>query len=1037
MPLNRSIAQVAAALVLCVSHALAHAREELPSRAAWHASSSSVETPAMAPKFAIDGDLTTRWGGGFSAGSWFQVDLSEPSDLGGVVIRWDYGAAKSYLIEDSLDGKQWHTAFETHDGTAGTEYDFFPSVHARYVRLASPSRTADWGVSLFEFEPLATRDSPKISGVMGNASSLWVGGGSLPMKQSRASASSGYQLDIDLPRPLDVAGVEIFWSNAPRSATLEAPDASGAWSVLDDDPTKPGPVSFLAAPEARTARSLRVTMRGAQSVPSITRLRLLSPTRTMTPMKRYEIAASRQNADLFPASLHQNQVYWTVVGVPAGMQKSVFDEYGDLEAFKSAPLVQPLWRDANGTSSAAFNATLKHSLRDGWMPMPAVEWSPRSDLTLRSEAISIEQNGAPVTLVRHRLTNTGSATIDGRFSLITRPMQISPPWQNGGLSPIRDVSVDNARVRVNGRILFDELSPADERGVAAFGRYGESEITQQAAAGTVPSATSVHDDSGLAAALLTYHVYLAPGEHRDIVVAFPLGTEGLDVKTLKLPDAPPIDLKALAAGSSDPGAIFDATASRVAAQWQSRLGKIGFSLPDHSLVDMLRAQAAYMMINQTGPAMQPGPRNYNRSFIRDGAATAAALLRMGMTKIPRDYLRWYSDHAVHDNGLVSPILNDDGTVNTGFGSDIEYDSQGEYIWLVAETARLDGGAASVREYAPKVRLAMQFMQQLRERTLVPGYQSDREAPERFRGIIAPSISHEGYPTPTHSYWDDYWALKGWHDGAWLAEQWGDHATAEWARQQFKLLHDSLAASIRATMKWKGTNLIPASADLGDGDPTGVSIALDPCGAQDVLPADALQRTFDQYLADVRKRYQPDALYAYTPYEMRNVLTYVHLDEPQAATELLGDLLGHRRPAEWQVLAEVVYSELRHAIYLGDMPHTWIGSEYVRAIVGMLMHEDDDRLRLLPGAPPAWLAGEGLSVTDLPTAFGRLSMAARQDGNVLRISLKPGLKKDAAIEVLWPSRRKPASVAVDGKSMSEFSAESVRVDQPFGELVATW
>ena len=108
---------------------------------------------------------------------------------------------------------------------------------------------------------------------------------------------------------------------------------------------------------------------------------------------------------------------------------------------------------------------------------------------------------------------------------------------------------------------------------------------------------------------------------------------------------------------------------------------------------MLRAQAAYMLINQTGPAMQPGPRNYNRSFIRDGSATAAILLRMGQAKVARDYLRWYADHAVHPNGLVSPILNDDGTVNTGFGSDIEYDSQGEFISLVADVARLDGGAA--------------------------------------------------------------------------------------------------------------------------------------------------------------------------------------------------------------------------------------------------------------------------------------------------------------------------------------------------------
>ncbi len=977
--------QVMSCLVFFLVANVACANDKnLPPRSEWRATSSSMTTPAMSPAHAIDGDLTTRWGGGFSPGNWFQVDLGRAADVGGVIIHWDYGAAKAYSIQDSIDGQHWHTAFETTDATAGTEYIVFPAVHTRFVRLASPARTADWGASLFEFEPLSAHDSPRIRGVGDETTSaqLWLG-------TTPRSISSTHTFTVDLPHALDVAGLEIFWSTSPASTKLEARSSDGRWQVIDDDPLPAGDVSFLAAPKAATYTALRVTVRDADRASAITRIRLLSPTRTLTPMKRYEIAASRANQSLFPSSLHQQQVYWTAVGIPGGLQKSVIDEYGDIEAFKTAPLVQPVWRDDSGRASAAFDSKITHTLRDGWMPMPSARWSPQPGLELTSEAFAIEQNGQPVTLVRHRLVNRGTTKIDGVLALLIRPMQISPPWQNGGPSPIRDIAVDATSARVNGRLLFDAVTPPDAQGAAPFGAHGETEVTRTIATGNLPPATAAHDDDGLAAAAFTYRTHLAPGEHRDVVVAFPLGRDRLDVKTLRLPDAPALDVSTLG--------DFDALADKTAAIWQSRLGKIGLSLPDPSLVDMLRAQAAYMLINQTGPAMQPGPRNYNRSFIRDGAATAAALLRIGLAQTARDYLRWYSDHAVHDNGLVSPILNDDGTVNTGFGSDIEYDSQGEYIWLVAETARLDGGAQTVRDYQPKVKRALQFLQTLRERTLVPGYASDREAPERFRGIIAPSISHEGYPTPTHSYWDDYWALKGWHDGAWLAEQWADKETAAWAREQYQLLHDSLAASIRATMAWKHSDVIPASADLGDPDPTSVSIALDPCGAQDVLPPDALARTFEQYLGDVRKRYAPDALYAYTPYEMRNVLTYVHLNRPDEANELLGDLLAHRRPLEWQVLAEVVYSDPRHAIYLGDMPHTWIGAEYARALFGMLMHEGDRALTLLPGAPPAWLDGDGVRVTGLPTSYGSLSMSAKRDGAKLVVHLDAGLRTDAALD----------------------------------------
>ena len=1011
--------------------------DALPPRAAWKATSSASTTVEMAPAKAIDGDPATKWGGAFSPGHWYQVDFGRRVSVGAVELHWEWGGARAYSLQASDDGQQWRTAFETRDGVGGIEYDVFPTVQARYLRLAAPDRSADWGVSVFEFQPYAGDETPRITSVSGDPAALWSEAGEAHAMTARPAADGTRQLQIDLPKPMSVAGLEVAWKDTPRAAKLEGREAgSDRWIVLAEDPRAYGDSAFLADSQARTLSALRLSVRGeGTQAPTLQRLRLIGPKRVMTAMKRYELAASREHRALFPSSLHQQQVYWTAVGIPAGRQKSVLDEFGHVEAFKGAPLVQPVWRDASGRASAAnADTSITHALRDGWMPMPTVQWSPQPGLELTTAAIAIEQRGAPVTLVRYRLRNTGTTPVAGSFNLLTRPMQVSPPWQNGGPSPIRDIAVgrgDAAQVAVNGRTLFQSLTPVARASASAFGAHGEDEITGLLMADALPDAQQAHDDSGLAAGQLGYDVALAPGATQDIVIAFALGEARID-PAKPLPAAPVIDMEGLVGDGA-----FDTLSDQIAAQWQARLGRIGLSLPDASLVDMLRAQAAYMLINQSGHAMQPGPRNYNRSFIRDGAATAATLVRMGMPKTARDYLQWYAGHAVHENGLVSPILNDDGSVNTGFGSDIEYDSQGQFIWLVAELARLDGGARSVCDYQDKVTRAMKFMQELRERTMVPGYLADQPSPERFHGILAPSISHEGYPVPTHSYWDDYWALKGWHDGAWLAEQWGDAKTAAWAREQYAALRASMAASIRATMKWKGIDTIPADADMGGSDPTSLSIGLDPAGQQDVMPADALKTTFDRYLDDVRKRDVPGALYAYTPYEIRNVLTYVHLNRPQEAHELLMRFLGHRRPAPWQVLAEVVYSDPRHAIYLGDMPHTWIGSEYARAIFGMLMHEGDDTLSLLPGTPPAWVAGDGLRVDGLPTAYGTLAMAARQQGQTLRITLAPGLHKDTALKVSWPNRTQPSRVTVDGKVVTDFDDQGLRTTQPFKRLEASW
>ena len=1020
----------AAALLLAVLAASAQA-QTLPARSQWRASASSQQVPAMAIGHLIDGDPRTVTGGAFSPGHWFQIDLGAPALLAGARLTWDVSNPEGYSLQTSLDGTQWQTAYTVADSLGDVETLYFAPRQARYLRLASPQRTSDWGVSIFEMEPLDSALSARIDGLdAAQSAALWQGGSAVAIP---ATKDGTHTLQITLPHAQASAGLAIDWADGPRGpARLLGQNAQGHWQeVAHDAQAAEHRQSWLAAGTAQSLRAFRLSVDG--SAPQVARLRLLGPKAVMTPMRQYQIAASGAQRALFPASLQMQQTYWTAVGVHAGRQKSIFDEYGNLEAFKGAPLVQPIWRSADGHAAGAAGKPVQHALRDGWKPMPSATWAPQPGLELRSEVFTIERDGQPVSFLRHRLRNTGNARIDGTLSLVVRPMQMNPPWQNGGLSPIREVAIEGQAVRVNHRTLLHSLTPVAASGAAPFGTDGATEISAAIAAGQLPSTQQARDDQGLAAAALNYRVSLAPGATDAVVVAFPLGTAAADANGA-LPEPPTLDLAGL---PRDANAAFDALAAQVSADWQARLGQVGLRLPDPSLVDMLRAQAAYMLINQTGPAMQPGPRNYNRSFIRDGMATSAVLLRMGEAQVARDYLAWYSAHGVHANGLVSPILNDDGSVNTGFGSDIEYDSQGQYVALVADVARLDGGPESVRAYLPKVKAALRFLQQLRERTLVPGYKADQPAPERFAGILAPSISHEGYPSPTHSYWDDYWGLKGWHDGAWLAESLGDHKTAAWARAQYRALYDALHASIRATMAWKGIDFIPSSADLGDGDPTGVSIALDPTGAQSVLPEQALRTTFARYLEDVRKRSQPGALYAYTPYEIRNVLSYVHLGQPAVADELLQGLLRDRRPLQWQVLAEVVHSRLRFPRYLGDMPHTWIGAEYGRTLFGMLMREDDDALSLLPGTPPAWVAGDGLAVERLPTAFGTLQMQARQHDGVLTVALGEGLRSSTTLKVWWPDRTRPKAVRVDGRPITTFDAEGVRLAKPFRTLEARW
>src|ERR1700730_13632824 len=469
---------------------VAYAEDEaLPPRTEWRASSSSGAQPTMLPAFAIDGDASTKWGGAFSPGHWLQVDLSRTAAIGGALIHWDSAFAAAYLILSSEDWQHWQTAYETTDSQGGMDYVSSPAVHSGSGRWPGAPSTCDWGVRLFEFEPLAVSESPRITGLEkgDDPAALWSAQATGKLVDT-GPVPGTRELHVTLPRALPVSGLEVFWGSARGGARLEGRRASGKWERLAEDPLPLGDSSYLAAREARSVGELRLTVRAAPGrAPAIRRLRLLSPTQAMTTMKRYEIVASRAHRELFPSSLHSQQVYWTAVGVPAARRKSVLDEYGDLEAFKGAPLVQPLWRDRSGRTAAAYDASVNHTLRKGWMPMPAVQWSPQPGLLLRSEAIAADQAAGPVTFVRHRLANTGKSRVDGQLAIVVRPMQVDPPWQHGGVSPIRAVKIGGTRARstvnVNGRTLLTSLPPATARGAAPFGLHGEDEITRYVAAG--------------------------------------------------------------------------------------------------------------------------------------------------------------------------------------------------------------------------------------------------------------------------------------------------------------------------------------------------------------------------------------------------------------------------------------------------------------------------------------------------------------------------------------------------------------------------
>jgi hypothetical protein len=324
----------------------------------------------------------------------------------------------------------------------------------------------------------------------------------------------------------------------------------------------------------------------------------------------------------------------------------------------------------------------------------------------------------------------------------------------------------------------------------------------------------------------------------------------------------------------------------------------------------------------------------------------------------------------------------------------EHDSVGEFVFLVDEIYRYTGDRALVAQMWPHVRAAMQYLDGLRASEMkVSGSQP------AFRGLLPPSISHEGYAAkPMHSYWDNFWAVKGYASAIRIADALGEADQANAWRREGEAFERDVFASLLAATAQHGIDYLPGAADLGDFDPTSSTIAFAPGGDTRAVPKELVGPTFERYWREfVDRRDGRKTWEDYTPYELRNVGTFVRLGWRARAHELLAFFMADRRPAAWNQWAEVVGRDARKPRFVGDMPHAWISSDYIRALLDMFAFErtGDQALVIAAGIPDGWFAGKGISVRGLYTPYGRLSYSARRlNGNIVvhvdkGIRLPPG------------------------------------------------
>ncbi|MCX8106691.1 MAG: hypothetical protein N3D80_12560 [Ignavibacterium album] len=438
---------------------------------------------------------------------------------------------------------------------------------------------------------------------------------------------------------------------------------------------------------------------------------------------------------------------------------------------------------------------------------------------------------------------------------------------------------------------------------------------------------------------------------------------------------------------------------------------------------------AYILINRDGPGIQPGSRSYERSWIRDGSLTSSALLKFGIKDEVKEFIEWYSKYQ-YENGKIPCVVD-----RRGADPVPEHDSHGEYIFLLKQYFNFTKDTSLLKRYSMNVLKAVEYIKSLIDERSTEHFKNGNDSVRAYYGILPESISHEGYSAkPMHSYWDNFFALRGLKDATEIFKIIGDEREFERIKNLRDEFRTNLYNSLQLAIKTRKIDYIPGCVELGDFDATSTTIALYPVNEKDNLPQPYLNNTFDKYFDFFEKRRDGKLDWInYTPYENRIIGSFIFLDQPERVHELIKFFLNDQRPSGWNHWAEVVWKDKRFPGFIGDMPHTWVGSDFINAVRAMFVYENEFDTSLVIGAGlyKEWINSEnGISVENLPTYYGNLSYSIRKENNKFLLKLEGDLKipKGNIILKNFNSDLTPKSVLINGKSSNSFSNNSIMIDQ---------
>jgi len=845
------------------------------------------------------------------------------------------------------------------------------------------------------------------------------------MSSWKSKREQDVEVNVDFTIRREFGGLHIEWLKGHRAADFEVllSDDGKTWEKVYAAEGNWSDVSFIRLPEAE-ARYLKLNLSKSnfQEGFGIAELKFLTIRESLTPNDFFIYIAKHSPEGDYPRYFLEQSSYWTITGVNNDVKEGMVNEDGMVEVDKGLFSIEPVIRigDAvyNWSNVTATQSLGKGRDRTDFTFIPTVTWQC-GDITFKVEVTSSgEANVASELDIYYSFENRSPDPVEFEFYLLIRPFQVNPYYQwlnlTGGAGKIHNIAEDNdfhpgRTIKVDDKSVVSYIS-YDEFGAASSAQGNIADLLRN---GNIPSGKEAYDRDGLAGGVISYSFELEPHGYEGFMVVVPYyGNEWID---RKMSSAAVLDFEFM--DSED--------------FWKEKTGHITFNLPASAdrIINTWKANLAYILVNRDKAGIQPGSRSYERSWIRDGSLTSSALLKSGIVEEVRDFIDWYAGYQF-ENGKVPCVVDFRGPDPVP-----EHDSHGQLIYLLREYFNFTHDTAFLRSNNSHVLRAVDYIESLTAERSTDHYKYGDDSVRAHYGLVPESISHEGYSAkPMHSYWDNFFIMKGLKDAAEIQKILGDKEAYERVAGLRDTFRENLYHSLDLAMKYKGIDYIPGCVELGDFDATSTTIALTPCNELKNLPKPQVYNTFERYYDYFKKRRDGGIEWVnYTPYENRLIGSFIMLDQPGRAHELIEFFLHDQRPQGFYHWAEVVWKDYRKPGFIGDMPHTWVGSDFINAVRSMFVYENeyDQTLVLASALYQDWIdAPEGMSVENLPTYYGEISYSVKKEDDHYLFKIWGDVElPDNGMEIRnFNGSKMPVNVVINGEETKDISERKIKVNE---------